>query len=336
MVTSVIAMLIGVPVSFGIACSSPSCAPRWLKRPARHRHRAAGRHPQHHLRHLGPVRVRAVPAAHRAAGLIEHLGNVPLIGRLFEGPPYGIGMLTAGLILAIMVHPVHHLRHARRLRDRAADAQGIGLRPGGTTWEVVWKVVLPYTRVGVIGGIMLGLGRALGETMAVTFVIGNAHKIAPRSLAPGNTISATIANEFTEAVGHRVHRPVGLRQVHAAAHLQPHVRALSRPARRGRDPARRREHPRPQARLNLLRAKVGMVFQKPTPFPMSIYDNIAFGVRLYEKLPRSEMDERVEWALKKAALWNEVKDKLNAERLACPAASSSACASPAPSRSSPR
>jgi phosphate transport system ATP-binding protein len=95
-----------------------------------------------------------------------------------------------------------------------------------------------------------------------------------------------------------------------AAHLQPHVRALSRAARRGRDPARRRERAGQRQDVSLIRAKVGMVFQKPTPFPMSIYDNIAFGVKLFENLSRVEMDERVEWALKKAALWNEVKDKL--------------------------
>jgi phosphate transport system permease protein len=120
---------------------------------------------------------------------------------VFAGPPYGIGMLTASLILAIMVLPFI----ASISRDvfetvppmLKESAYGIGC----TTWEVVSNIVIPFTRVGVIGGVMLGLGRALGETMAVTFVIGNAHKISASLLAPGTTISATIANEFTEADG---------------------------------------------------------------------------------------------------------------------------------------
>jgi phosphate transport system permease protein len=133
--------------------------------------------------------------------LIGTLGNAPLIGPLFGGPPYGIGLLTAGLILAIMVLPF--ITSISRDVFEAVPpvlkeaAYGIGC----TKWEVTRNVVLPYARVGVIGGIMLALGRALGETMAVTFVIGNAHRISASLLAPGTTISATIANEFTEAVG---------------------------------------------------------------------------------------------------------------------------------------
>jgi phosphate transport system permease protein len=131
--------------------------------------------------------------------LIGTLGDVPGIGALFGGPPYGIGILTAGLILAIMVLPFV----TSISRDVFTAVPGVlkeatyGL--GCTTWEVVRYVVLPYARVGVIGGVMLGLGRALGETMAVTFVIGNAHRISPSLFAPGTTISASIANEFTEA-----------------------------------------------------------------------------------------------------------------------------------------
>jgi phosphate transport system permease protein len=133
--------------------------------------------------------------------LIDTLGNVPLVGEVFAGPPYGIGMLTAGLILAIMVLPFI-TAISRDVFDAVPPvlkeaAYGVGC----TTWEVFRYVVLPYTRVGVIGGCMLGLGRALGETMAVTFVIGNAHKVVASILQPGTTISATIANEFTEAVG---------------------------------------------------------------------------------------------------------------------------------------
>jgi len=133
--------------------------------------------------------------------LIDLFGNVPLLSSLFAGPPYGIGVLTAGLILAIMVLPF--ITSISRDVFEAVPpvlkeaAYGVGC----TTWEVVRYVVIPYARVGVIGGVMLGLGRALGETMAVTFVIGNAHRISASLLAPGTTISATIANEFTEAVG---------------------------------------------------------------------------------------------------------------------------------------
>ena len=133
--------------------------------------------------------------------LNEHLGENPFIGPLFAGPPLGIGMLTAGLVLAIMVIPFISsvmrevfLTVPSRLKESAYAL-------GSTTWEVVWDVVLPYTRSAVIGGIFLGLGRALGETMAVTFVIGNSHRIASSLFAPGNTISSVLANEFTEAVG---------------------------------------------------------------------------------------------------------------------------------------
>jgi len=132
--------------------------------------------------------------------LIDTLGNIPLIGLLFEGPPLGLGVLTAGFILAMMVLPFItavtrdvFLTVPPMLRE---SAYGLG----ATTSEVVRDIVVPYTRTGIIGGVMLGLGRALGETMAVTFVIGNAHEIHASLLAPGTTISATLANEFTEAV----------------------------------------------------------------------------------------------------------------------------------------
>jgi len=133
--------------------------------------------------------------------IIGTLGNIPGIGSLFAGPPYGIGVFTAGLILAIMVLPfiTSISRDVFEAVPPVLKEAAYGL--GCTTWEVMRYVVLPFTRVGVIGGVMLGLGRALGETMAVTFVIGNAHRIAGSILAPGTTISATIANEFTEAVG---------------------------------------------------------------------------------------------------------------------------------------
>jgi phosphate transport system permease protein len=129
------------------------------------------------------------------------LGEIPVLGQLFAGPPLGIGMLSAGLILSIMVIPfiAAVMRDVFEIVPPMLKESAYGL--GATTWEVVWRVVLPYTKVGVVGGIMLGLGRALGETMAVTFVIGNAHRLAASLMAPGNSIASALANEFTEAVG---------------------------------------------------------------------------------------------------------------------------------------
>src|SRR6476661_7464072 len=132
---------------------------------------------------------------------IDGFANIPVLNQLFAGPPYGIGMLTAGLILAIMVLPfiTSITREVFETVPPVLKEAAYGV--GCTRWEVMRRVVIPYTRVGIIGGVMLGLGRALGETMAVTFVIGNAHRIVPSILAPGTTISASIANEFTEATG---------------------------------------------------------------------------------------------------------------------------------------
>ena len=120
---------------------------------------------------------------------------------MFQGPPFGIGVLTASVVLAIMVMPFISavMRDVFETVPDVLKESAYGL--GATTWEVIWKVVVPYSRTGIVGGIMSGSGRALGETMAVTFVIGNAHRISPSLLAPGTTISASIANEFTEAVG---------------------------------------------------------------------------------------------------------------------------------------
>ena len=133
--------------------------------------------------------------------LISAFGDIPVLSTLFAGPPYGIGILTAGLILAIMVLPfvTSISRDVFEAVPPVLKEAAYGI--GCTTWEVFRGVVVPYARVGVIGGMMLALGRALGETMAVTFVIGNAHRIPSSLLSPGTTISATIANEFTEAVG---------------------------------------------------------------------------------------------------------------------------------------
>jgi phosphate transport system permease protein len=133
--------------------------------------------------------------------ITDHLGELPFAGALVQGPPMGIGMFTAGLILSIMIIPFI----AAVMRD-VFDLVPVMLREsayglGATTWEVLWKVVLPYARTGVVGGVMLGLGRALGETMAVTFVIGNAHELSSSLFMPGNSIASLLANEFTEATG---------------------------------------------------------------------------------------------------------------------------------------
>jgi phosphate transport system permease protein len=133
--------------------------------------------------------------------LIDHAAPIPVLRQLFQGPPFGIGLLTAGLVLAIMILPfiTSVMREVFLMTPISLKEAAYGV--GATQWEVIWGTVLPASRAGVIGGIMLGLGRALGETMAVTFVVGNAHRISGSLLAPGTTISASIANEFTEAVG---------------------------------------------------------------------------------------------------------------------------------------
>jgi phosphate transport system permease protein len=200
-VTSLIAMIIGVPVSFGIAVFITELCPAVLKRPLGIAIELLAGIPSI-IYGIWGLFVLAPFLQHQIQPfLIATLGKVPLVGHLFAGPPYGIGVLTAGIILAIMVLPfiTSITRDVFETVPPMLKESAYGL--GATTSEVVWKVVLPYTRVGVIGAVMLGLGRALGETMAVTFVIGNASRIAASILAPGTTISATIANEFTEAVG---------------------------------------------------------------------------------------------------------------------------------------
>ena len=199
-ITSVIALLVGVPVSFGIALVITELAPRWLKRPIGVAIELLAAIPSIIYGMWGLFVFAPAFAAHLQPWLTDHLGSWPILGLLFEGPPMGIGVLTAGLVLAIMIIPFM----AAVMRDVFETVPG-SLREsayaiGCTTWEVVWRVVLPYTRVGVVGGVMLGLGRALGETMAVTFVIGNAHDIHASLFMAGNTISSTLANEFTEAV----------------------------------------------------------------------------------------------------------------------------------------
>ena len=201
LVTSAIAMLIGVPVSFGIALFLTELSPAWLKRPLGTAIELLAAIPSIIYGMWGLFVFAPIFQAHVQPRLIDALAGLPGVGALFAGPPIGIGMLTAGVILSVMVIPfiTAVMRDVFELVPPMLKESAYGL--GATTWEVVWRVVLPYTKVGVIGGIMLGLGRALGETMAVTFVIGNAHRLAASLMAPGNSIASALANEFTEAVG---------------------------------------------------------------------------------------------------------------------------------------
>lgn len=201
LVTSLIAMIIAVPVSFGIALFITELAPAWLRRPVSTAIELLAAIPSIIYGMWGLFIFAPVFSEYAQPWITEHIGSWPLVGVLFQGPPMGIGIFTAGLILAIMVIPFISavMRDVFDLVPTVLKESAYGV--GCTTWEVVWHVVLPYTRVGVVGGIMLGLGRALGETMAVTFIIGNSHTISSSLFMPGNTISSTLANEFTEAVG---------------------------------------------------------------------------------------------------------------------------------------
>jgi len=201
LVTSIIAIVIGIPVSFGIAIFITLMAPPWLKRPVG----------------IAIELLAAVPSIiYGMWGLFyfapwfsntlqplmtDTLGNVPWIGQFFQGPPIGVSIFTAGIILAIMIIPfiASVMRDMFDVVPKALKESAFAM--GSTTWEVIWKVILPYTKAGVIGGIMLGLGRALGETMAVTFVVGNSHELTAGLFYPGATIASTLANEFNEASG---------------------------------------------------------------------------------------------------------------------------------------
>ena len=199
LVTALIAMLIAVPVSFGIALFLTEVAPAWMRGPVAAGIELLAGIPSIIYGMWGLFVFVPFMAANIIPWLNAHLGHWPLLGPLFTGPPLGIGMLTAGIVLAIMVIPFISsvmrdvfLTVPSRLKESAYAL-------GSTTWEVAWDIVLPYTRTAVIGGIFLGLGRALGETMAVTFVLGNSHQLTSSLLMPGNSIAATLANEFTEA-----------------------------------------------------------------------------------------------------------------------------------------
>jgi phosphate transport system permease protein len=200
-VTSTIAMIIGIPLSFGIAVFITELCPGWLKRPIGVAIELLAGIPSIIYGIWGLFVLAPFLQSTVQPFLIDTLGELPFIGPLFGSPPLGIGIFTAGLILGIMVLPyiTSVMRDVFETVPPMLKESAYGL--GCTTTEVVWNVVVPYTRIGIVGAIMLGLGRALGETMAVTFVIGNAHRIRPSLFAPGTTISAALANEFTEAVG---------------------------------------------------------------------------------------------------------------------------------------
>lgn len=201
LITSFIAMLIAVPIGLGIAVYLTERCPMILRRPIAIAIELLAGIPSIIYGIWGLFFFAPFMKDHVYPGLIAATANIPVLSTVFAGPAYGIGTLTSSLILAFMVLPFitsvsrDVFDTVPKVLKEAAYGQGC------TTWEVVNSIVIPYTRVGLLGGVMLALGRALGETMAVTFVIGNADKLSTSLLAPGTTISAKIANEFTEAVG---------------------------------------------------------------------------------------------------------------------------------------
>jgi phosphate transport system permease protein len=205
LVTSAIALLIGVPVSFGIALFLTEMCPVVLKRPLGTAIELLAAIPSIIYGMWGLFVFAPIFGDYIQPALTKLFGNLWVIGPLFQGAPNGIGILSAGVILSVMVIPFISsvMRDVFEIVPPVLKESAYGL--GATTWEVVWNIVLPYTRVGVIGGIMLGLGRALGETMAVTFVIGNAYRISAALFEPGNSIASALANEFNEAA-EPVHR----------------------------------------------------------------------------------------------------------------------------------
>jgi phosphate transport system permease protein len=202
LISSLIALCIAVPVSFGIALFLTELSPAWLRRPLGIAIELLAGIPSIIYGMWGLFIFAPFFAEVIQPALIHYTEPLPFIGGLFQGPPMGIGILTAGLILSIMIIPFISsvMRDVFSVVPAMLKESAYGL--GCTTWEVIWHIVLPFTRNGVIGGIILGLGRALGETMAVTFVIGNSHSTIHSLFDPATSISATLANEFTEATGH--------------------------------------------------------------------------------------------------------------------------------------
>lgn len=201
LVTSLIAVVIGVPVSFGIAIFITLMAPNWMKRPVGIAIELLAAVPSiiygmWGLFYFAPWFANSVQPI-----MTDTLGELPVLGQFFQGPPIGVSIFTAGVVLAIMIIPFI----ASVMRDMfeivPTTLKESAYAMGSTTWEVVWKVILPYTKAGVVGGIILGLGRAMGETMAVAFVVGNSLELNAGLFYPGATIASTMANEFNEASG---------------------------------------------------------------------------------------------------------------------------------------
>jgi len=201
MVSSVLAMFMAVPVGIGIAIFLTEICPRSLRRPIGISIELLAGIPSIVYGIWGLFTFAPFFQQNVQPWFVDAVANIPILQDLFAGPPYGIGIFTASFILMIMILPFISAVTRDVFNTVPVTLKESAYAMGCTTWEVVWHVVLPFARTGVVGGAMLALGRALGETMAVTFVIGNAHRIATSLFAPGTTISATIANEFTEAVG---------------------------------------------------------------------------------------------------------------------------------------
>lgn len=206
LMTSLIALVIAVPVSFGIALFLTELSPTWLKRPLGTAVELLAAIPSIVYGMWGLLVFSPILSSYVQQPLQSLLGNVPYLRDLVSGPPVGIGLLSAGIILAIMIIPfiASVMRDVFEVTPSLLKESAYGL--GSTTWEVMFKVVLPFTKSGVIGGVMLGLGRALGETMAVTFVIGNQNQLnSPSLFEAANSITSVLANEFAEA-GPGLHR----------------------------------------------------------------------------------------------------------------------------------
>ncbi len=199
LVTALIAMVIAVPVSFGIAFFLTEVAPRWLRGPVGTAIELLAGIPSIIYGMWGFFVLMPVMREHLIPWMDAHLGPLPVIGPLFQGPPIGAGMLTSGLVLSIMVIPFISSTMREVFLTVPARLKESAYALGATKWEVSWDIVLPYTRSAVIGGVFLGLGRALGETMAVAFVIGNSVSFTASLLEPSTTIAALIANDFGEA-----------------------------------------------------------------------------------------------------------------------------------------
>jgi phosphate transport system permease protein len=201
LITSFLAMLMAVPVGIGIAIFLTEICPRPLRRPIGIAIELLAGIPSIIYGIWGLFVFAPAFQQGLQPWLIDVFADIPVLRDVFAGPPYGIGIFTAAIILSVMILPFISAVTRDVFETVPATLKEAAYAMGCTTWEVMWRVVLPFARTGVVGGAMLALGRALGETMAVTFVIGNAHHIQKSLFAPGTTISATIANEFTEAVG---------------------------------------------------------------------------------------------------------------------------------------